>query len=140
MDAEELVEVRELEDLEDLRADAAHLEPALAPRDLAVQLAEETVDRFDTYRIEAVTFTSATKNDMATRMLWGFEDRRIRIPVSRVLRDDLHSVKKVNLPGGGIRYDAERTKEGHADRFWAGGLAMRASDEPAKPQVFISAA
>ena len=107
---------------------------------LGMQLAEETVDRFDTYRIEAVTFTSATKNDMATRMLRGFEDRRIRIPVSRVLRDDLHSVKKVNLPGGGIRYDAERTREGHADRFWAGGLSLRASDEPDKPQVFISTA
>jgi len=87
-----------------------------------------------------VTFTNAVKNDMATRMLRAFQDRRIRIPVSRVLRDDLHSVKKVNLPGGGIRYDAERTKEGHADRFWAGGLSLRASDEPDKPQVFISTA
>ncbi len=107
---------------------------------LGMQLAENTVDRYDPYRIEAVTFTNATKNDMATRMLRTFQDRRFRIPVSRVLRDDLHSVKKVNLPGGGIRYDAERTKEGHADRFWAGGLSLRASDEPDKPQVFVSAA
>lgn len=104
---------------------------------LGMQLAEETVDHFDTYRVEAVTFTNATKNDMATRMLRTFQDRRFRIPVSRILRDDLHSVKKVNLPGGGIRYDAERTKEGHADRFWAGGLSLRASDEVAIPQCVI---
>ena len=41
MDAEELVEARELEDLEDLRADVAHLQPAAAPVDLAVHLTEE---------------------------------------------------------------------------------------------------
>jgi len=104
---------------------------------LGMQLAEDTVDEFDQYRAEAVTFTLKSKSDMAIRMLRAFEDRRIRIPVSRVLRDDLHSVKKITTVGGNVRFDSERTKEGHADRFWAGGLSLLASDEVLVPEVIL---
>ncbi len=104
---------------------------------IGMQLAEDTVDEFDQYRAEAVTFTLKSKSDMATRMLRAFQDRRIRIPVSRVLRDDLHSVKKTTTVGGSVRFDSERTKEGHADRFWAGGLSLLASDEVLVPEVVL---
>jgi len=104
---------------------------------IGMQLAEDTVDEFDQYRVEATSFTLKSKSDMATRMLRAFEDRRIRIPVSRVLRDDLHSVKKIMTTGGHVRFDSEHTKEGHADRFWAGGLCLLASDEVVVPQCIL---
>jgi len=45
MDAEELVEARQLEHLEDLRPDVAHLQAAVAGGNLAVQLAKEAEHR-----------------------------------------------------------------------------------------------
>ncbi len=104
---------------------------------LGAQLAEETVERFGTYRAEAVEFTAKTKNDMATRMRRTVEDRLLRIPVDQTLRNDLHSVKKTTTAAGNIRFDAERTKDGHADRFWAGALCLTASDLGAQPEVII---
>ncbi len=101
------------------------------------QLAENTVDKLGNHRVEAVGFTNPVKNDLATRALRIFQDQRIRIPVSRVLRDDLHSIKKTTTAAGNIRFDAERTKDGHADRFWAMALSLMASDEGAVPQCVI---
>lgn len=104
---------------------------------IGAQLAEDTIDDFNPYRVEAVDFTNPVKNDLATRTLRMFEDRRIRIPISRVLRDDLHSVKKTTTAAGNIRFDAERTKDGHADRFWAMALSLMASEEGATPQCIL---
>jgi len=95
---------------------------------IGAQLAEDTVDTFGTYRAEEVSFTNAAKNDLATRMRRMFEDKLCRIAVCRRLRDDLHAVKKTTTAAGNIRFDAERTKDGHADRFWAKALAFMASD------------
>jgi len=106
---------------------------------LGMQLAEELVNKFGTYRAEAVTFTLDVKNDLATRTRRICEDRRIRIPISQPLRNDLHSVKKTTTSAGNIRFDAERTKDGHADRFWALALALMASNEgTVKPQCFVA--
>ncbi|MDD5720610.1 MAG: terminase family protein [Candidatus Krumholzibacteria bacterium] len=104
---------------------------------LGAQLAEETRDEFGAYRIEPVTFTLAVKNDLATRTRRVFEDRRIRIPVDRALRNDLHSVKKTTTAAGNVRFDAERTADGHADRFWALALALMAADNPTTPEVIL---
>ena len=95
---------------------------------IGMQLAEETADAFGTYRAEQVAFTNAVKNDLATRTRRIFEDKLCRTAVSRKLRDDLHAVKKTTTAAGNVRFDAERTKEGHADRFWAKSLAFMASD------------
>ena len=104
---------------------------------IGAQLAENTVTKFGMYRIEPVTFTNEVKNDLATRVLRTFQDRRIRIPISQTLRNDLHSIKKTMTAAGNIRFDAERTKDGHADRFWALSLALMASDEGAVPGCII---
>lgn len=104
---------------------------------IGAQLAEETVREFGS-RAEAVEFTAPVKNDLATRTRRTFEDRQIRIPVYQKLRDDLHAVKKTVTSAGNIRFDAERTKDGHADRFWAASLALMASDKGAQVQVFVS--
>ena len=105
---------------------------------IGMQLAEDTVTAFGTYRAEAVTFTNAVKNDLATRTRRIFEDKLCRTAVSRKLRDDLHAVKKTTTAAGNVRFDAERTKEGHADRFWAKSLAFMASDTGVVEPTLIS--
>jgi len=104
---------------------------------IGAQLAEDTIDELGMYRVEGVDFTNAVKADMAVRTLRTFEDKRIRIPVSKVLRDDLHSIKKTTTAAGNIRFDAERTKEGHADRFWGLSLSLMASEEASVPEVIV---
>jgi len=104
---------------------------------IGAQLAENTVTKFGTHRAEAVDFTNKVKNDLATRMLRKFQDRQIRIPISQKLRNDLHSIKKTTTVAGNIRFDAERTKDGHADRFWGGALSLMATDEGTIPQCIL---
>lgn len=104
---------------------------------IGAQIAEDTIDELGEYRVEGVDFTNAAKADMAVRTLRMFQDKRIRIPVSKVLRDDLHSIKKSTTVSGKIRFDAERTKEGHADRFWGLSLSLLASEEATVPQCIL---
>ena len=99
---------------------------------MGLSIGEDTVDKFGGYAAEQVEFTLKAKHDMAVRTRHIFEDRLCRIAVCRKLRDDLHSVKKTTTAAGNVRFDAERTKEGHADRFWAKSLAFMASDSGAE--------
>lgn len=99
-------------------------------------ISEAAQEKYGTYAIEQVVFTNAVKNDLATGLRGQFEDRLVRIPNSRVIRDDLHAVKKTVTAAGNVRFDAERTKDGHSDRFWAKALARMASDQGAvKPEL-----
>jgi phage FluMu gp28-like protein len=97
---------------------------------LGMQLAEECQERFGRHRVEDVSFTAAVKEDMAVSLRLRIEERRIRIPSDRAVREDLHSVKKIATSAGHFRYDAERNDAGHADRFWALALACHAASVP----------
>nr|MDA8087915.1 terminase family protein [Nitrospiraceae bacterium] len=85
---------------------------------IGAQMAEEAAEKFGPV-VEAVTFTAKTKEDLAITLRRKFEDRQVRIPADRDIREDIHSVKKFTTSAGNIRFDAERTELGHADRFWA---------------------
>lgn len=98
---------------------------------LGMQLAEEAQERFGTYKVEAVTFTNKVKEDLAVTFRRKFEDRQLRIPIDREIREDIHSVKKFTTSAGNIRFDAERTEAGHADHFWAGALGIHAGSASA---------
>ena len=76
--------------------------------------------------IVVMTFTNAAKGEIAVNMHQVFEDKQARIPVSKTIRNDLHSVKKIVTASNNIRYDADRNENGHADRFWAAGLGLHA--------------
>ena len=91
------------------------------------QMAERMQEQFGS-RIEPVHFTLQVKQDLAVRARRLFEERRIRIPDYAPLRRDLSSVKRLITPAGNVRYDADRTDAGHADRFWALALALAAAD------------
>jgi phage FluMu gp28-like protein len=77
-------------------------------------------------------FTPAVKEDLAVTMLRNFQDKRVRVPVDRDIRSDLHSVRKYVTVAGNVRYDADRTEAtGHADRFWSLALALHGAAAPA---------
>lgn len=83
--------------------------------------------------IEGYQFTEPSKHPLAVAIQRAFSDRAVRIPSDRVVREDLHKVRKVVTPGGGLRFVAERDKDGHADYFWALALAMYATARDARP-------
>jgi len=66
------------------------------------------------------------KVEMFSKLRMAFENVRLSIPVSRVIREDLHSVHRVALPSGSVTYRAPHTEDGHADRCTALALAVRA--------------
>ncbi|OFW39441.1 MAG: hypothetical protein A3J28_11435 [Acidobacteria bacterium RIFCSPLOWO2_12_FULL_60_22] len=101
---------------------------------LGMQMAERLAQKFPG-QVEPVTFTAARKQDLAIRMKRHFEERSVRIPDHRELRRDLNAVKRMVTAAGNIRFDAERTDQGHADRFWALALALHAADQPRRPAV-----
>ncbi len=78
--------------------------------------------------VEGVLFTSNTKQELATLGKQAFEDQTVRLPVSRVIRDSHHAVRRTTTAAGNVRFDAERNaKIGHADHFWAHMLALHAA-------------
>ncbi|MFO0971834.1 MAG: terminase family protein [Phycisphaerae bacterium] len=93
---------------------------------LGTQLAEELVAKHG-HRVEPVTFGIESKADMAGALRVKVEDRTVRIPVDVTIRNDWHSIERQVLPGGGVRYAADRGVNGHADRFWAAALGVRAA-------------
>ncbi|MBB4287737.1 terminase large subunit domain-containing protein [Roseospira goensis] len=99
---------------------------------------EDARRRYGSDRVEGILFTSANKLMLATVGKEAFEDRRIRVPAGDpVLRADLHKLKKVTGPTGTPRFVAESDSTGHADRAWAGFLAVHAAGSPHQPYAYI---
>ncbi|WIW70620.1 terminase large subunit domain-containing protein [Anaerosinus gibii] len=107
---------------------------------IGANLAEDAQLDFGKSRVEQVTFTSASKAQMAVNMKQIFEDKQARIPVVKAIRNDLHSVKKLVTAAGNIRYDADRNENGHADRFWAAALGLHAGQAEFVPVEYKSVA
>lgn len=104
---------------------------------IGMQLAEEAVEEFGDYRVEAVTFTNALKSELAGLLRRRVEDRSIRIPVDERIRNDWHSIERTVTPAGHIRFDADRNSGGHADRFWAAALGVYAAGNPPPKQEHL---
>jgi phage FluMu gp28-like protein len=80
-------------------------------------------------RLELFTFTPKSKRLLFPTLRRKFEPPcKIRIPISRMIREDLHSVQQV-ITGGEYNYWAPRTRQGHSDRCTALALAIRAATE-----------
>ncbi|PAL20209.1 terminase family protein [Sphingopyxis sp. GW247-27LB] len=94
---------------------------------LGIGWADDAQRKFGHYAVEAVTFTPRVKEALAYPVRATMEDRRLRIPYDKAIRADLRSVTKQVSAAGNIRFTAERTPDGHADRFWALGLAIHAA-------------
>ena len=93
---------------------------------IGAMLAEEA-RRKGGAKFEGVQFNVQTKGEMYALMRRKFEERSVRIPVDRELREDLHAVQRVVSTGGNITYTAPRNADGHSDRAAALALAIRAA-------------
>lgn len=100
---------------------------------LGIGWADDAQDKFGASRVEAVTFTGQVKEALAYPLKGAMEDRTIRIPEDPIIRSDLRKVQKTVTAAGNIRFVAESTLDGHADRFWALALAIHAADSPSGP-------
>jgi phage FluMu gp28-like protein len=78
-------------------------------------------------KIELVTFTNAEKLKLFPALRVAFERARVRVPVSRVIREDLHAMQRVVTAQGNVSYRAPHTSDGHSDRCTALALCLRAA-------------
>lgn len=102
---------------------------------------EDAKRRYGQNRVEGVLFSTAAKLDMATSLKESMQDRKARIPMGDVLlRSDLHSVKSHVGITGARRLIADDDSDGHADRFWAGALAVSAGSDPVGPYSYTPVA
>jgi phage FluMu gp28-like protein len=86
-------------------------------------------------KIELLTFTSGLKVELFSKLRMAFERRSVRVPMSRVIREDLHSVNRVTSASGQVSYRAAHTPDGHADRCTALALAVRAGSQGGAPMA-----
>lgn len=101
---------------------------------LGMQLAERAQDKFGKYRVESINFSGPVKEDLAYPVKAAFEDLNVRIPENKYIRADLRAIKKETTTAGNIRFSADRSENGHSDRFWALALSLHArgkNDGPA---------
>jgi phage FluMu gp28-like protein len=78
-------------------------------------------------RLELCKFSNALKVEVMQNLRIAFDRVGVRIPIRREIREDLHSMQRVALAGGGVTYRAPHNADGHADRCVAKGLAVRAA-------------
>lgn len=102
---------------------------------IGAMLAEEAA-RKGGGKFEGVNFNVQTKGEMYGLMRRKFEERSIRIPVSRDLREDLHAVQRVVSTGGNVTYSAPRNADGHSDRAAALALCCRAANTTGAPAAW----
>lgn len=89
---------------------------------------EDAQRRHGELRVEGVLFTGPNKLHLATAGKEAFQDRKLRIPEGNsALRADLHKLKKITGATGTPRFVADADSSGHADRTWAGFLAIHAA-------------
>lgn len=84
-------------------------------------------------KVQGVTFTQKSKGELFSQLRRAFDDRTLRIPASRELREDLHAVQRNVSANGSISYRAPRSEDGHSDRASALALLIHASKARAFP-------
>jgi phage FluMu gp28-like protein len=109
-----------------------------------IGLGDELVKRFGEYnptkhqfgKIELLTFTNTAKLELFPALRVAFEKRALRVPVSRAIREDLHSMQRVSTPSGNVTYRAPHSDDGHADRCTALALCLRAAGNGGGPFAY----
>lgn len=104
--------------------------PGVGLGDLLVEaregFGEYDPDKHKFGKIELVKFQNEKKVDVFSKLRMAFEQKTVFVPGTRAVREDLHSVCRVALAGGGVTYRAPHSAEGHADRATALALCVRA--------------
>ena len=101
---------------------------------LVKRFGEWNPDKHQFGKIELVTVTNAIKVDVFSKLRMAADSRMIGIPISRVIREDLHSVHRIATASGNVTYAAPLSgdaKDSHADRCFALALCVRARSQKA---------
>lgn len=106
---------------------------------LGIGWTDDAQRQFGEYRVEGVTFSARMKEELAYPVRGGMQDKKLRLPYRPEVRADLRAVTKVATSSGNIRFTAERTSDGHSDRFWALALGKHAASNPVAPFEIRSA-
>ncbi len=105
---------------------------------LVQEFKEWNPDKHRYGKIELCTFTNELKVDIFSKLRMAFEKRSVRVPISRLVREDLHSLNRVTTASGGVTYRAPHSADGHADRCTALALALRAGHkEPTCGKFYV---
>jgi phage FluMu gp28-like protein len=80
-----------------------------------------------TSKVDLCQFTPGLKAELFPRLRTAFEQRIVRIPISREIREDLHAIQRTVTQSGQITYRAPQSADGHSDRTTALALALRAA-------------
>ena len=89
-------------------------------------ISESLAKRF-AFKLEECTFTQGLKAKIFPGLRRAFQERGLRVPRDRAIREDLHSVNELTTTGGNKQYRAVRRSDGHADRCTALALANYAA-------------
>lgn len=85
-------------------------------------------------RVHAYQFTQQSKEVLATTLYCVFADERLRMAEREdpggKLRNDVAAIQRIVTDANGVKYDAPRTADGHADRAWALALALHGCNGP----------
>lgn len=79
------------------------------------------------YKLEAVNFTNERKRELFSRAKEALQGGTVKIPADSRLRDDLAGIQRIVTPQGLVKYLADRTGDGLADRATALALALHAA-------------
>ncbi len=90
------------------------------------QPTERAKNHYGSCRVEGVIFNNANKQALAQGIKEKFEDRSLRIPSEKHIREAHHAIKKSYTATGNPRFDGD-SETGHADEFWAHALAIQAA-------------
>ena len=93
------------------------------------QMSERARKKFG-YRVEQTVLSAQSKEPMAYALRLRMEERTLRIPDDRIVFSDFRGIRKSVTAAGNIRFEGERTKDGHSDRFWAAALCVEAAGKP----------
>ena len=116
----------QLRTLCDIARDPRVRRVAIDATGLGAMLAEEA-RRALGGKVEPLTFNVKTKGELYAGLRRAFDDKTVRIPAERDLREDLHAVQRNVSSGGAITYSAPRSEDGHSDRAAALALLLHAA-------------
>jgi phage FluMu gp28-like protein len=102
---------------------------------LGMQLAERAKEKFG-WKIEPLTFTERTKEELAVSLKIDLEKRHLRLVDDEKLRADLRGIRKEVTLGGHSRYAGE-AGDSHCDRFWAKALRQQAARRKASAGALV---
>ena len=100
---------------------------------------EDAIRRYGEAMVEGIPFNNSNKYQLATIGKQAFQERRWRVPDDRLCREDFHKLKREPTLTGAPKFDAKADADGHADRAWAGFLALYAAGAGYVPVQFKAA-